>query len=43
VLFTSGYALDAFSDIETKELRFIAKPILPTLFLRQVREVLDEK
>jgi len=43
VLFTSGYTADTFSEIETKEFRFIAKPILPTQLLKMIREVLDGK
>ena len=43
VLFTSGYTAETFSDLETKEFRFIAKPILPTQLLKMIREVLDGK
>jgi two-component system, cell cycle sensor histidine kinase and response regulator CckA len=43
VLFTSGYTAEAFSDIEARSFRFIAKPILPTHLLKLIREVLDEK
>ena len=43
VLFTSGYTADTFSDLEAKEFRFIAKPILPTQLLRTIREILDGK
>jgi two-component system, cell cycle sensor histidine kinase and response regulator CckA len=43
VLFTSGYTADTFSDLETREFRFIAKPILPTQLLKMIREALDGK
>jgi two-component system, cell cycle sensor histidine kinase and response regulator CckA len=43
VLFTSGYTADTFSDLETRAFHFIAKPILPTMLLKLIREVLDEK
>ncbi|HEY5513734.1 MAG TPA: PAS domain S-box protein [Geomonas sp.] len=43
VLFTSGYTAETFCGIEAKDLRFIAKPVLPTQLLKMVREVLDEK
>ena len=43
VLFTSGYTADTFSEVASKEFRFIAKPILPTELLRTIREILDGK
>jgi two-component system, cell cycle sensor histidine kinase and response regulator CckA len=43
VIFTSGYTRDIVLDkgIETKEVDFISKPILPEDMLAKVREVLD--
>ena len=41
VLFTSGYTAETFSDVEAREFRFIAKPILPTQLLKMIREVLE--
>ena len=43
VLFTSGYSADTFHSVETREFPFIAKPILPMLLLKMIREVLDGK
>ncbi len=43
VIFTSGYTRDIVLDkgIETKEVDFLSKPILPEHMLNKVREVLD--
>jgi two-component system, cell cycle sensor histidine kinase and response regulator CckA len=43
VLFTSGYTAETFGDLETRAFHFIAKPILPTMLLKLIREVLDGK
>jgi two-component system, cell cycle sensor histidine kinase and response regulator CckA len=43
VLFTSGYTAETFSDVDSREFRFIAKPILPTQLLKMIRDALDGK
>jgi PAS domain S-box-containing protein len=40
-LFTSGYAVDIFSEREIQEAIFIQKPIIPTLLLKKIRKILD--
>ncbi len=39
-LFTSGYAADILNDSETNGEFFIPKPIIPTLLLKKIREIL---
>ncbi len=40
-LFTSGYTADIFDEEERRLISFIPKPIIPTLLLKKIREVLD--
>ena len=40
-LFTSGYAADIFDEGEKKLLHFLPKPLIPTMLLRKIREILD--
>jgi two-component system, cell cycle sensor histidine kinase and response regulator CckA len=40
-LFTSGYAADILDEQEKKDLNFIAKPIIPNMLLKKIREILD--
>jgi PAS domain S-box-containing protein len=41
-LFTSGYASDIFEYREITSINFISKPILPTILLNKIREILDK-
>lgn len=43
VLVTSGYPADTFGGLQVPGIRFIPKPVLPTLLLKTIREVLDGK
>jgi two-component system, cell cycle sensor histidine kinase and response regulator CckA len=40
-LFTSGYAADILGGQEKADLNFIAKPIIPNVLLKKIREILD--
>lgn len=40
-LFTSGYSADIFGEGEKRLLHFLPKPIVPTMLLRKIREMLD--
>ena len=40
-LFTSGYAADIIDEEEKKMLHFLSKPVVPTMLLRKIREILD--
>lgn len=41
-LFTSGYAADLFDEIDNNTLILLSKPIMPTLLLNKIRELLDK-
>ena len=41
-LFTSGYSADIFDEGEKKMLHFLTKPIIPTMLLKKIREILDK-
>ena len=40
-LFTSGYTADVFDGGEHKLQHFLSKPIIPTMLLKKIREMLD--
>jgi CheY-like chemotaxis protein len=40
-MFISGYAADIFDEGEKKLLHYLPKPIIPTMLLKKIREILD--
>lgn len=41
-LFTSGYTAEVFDEGENKLQHFLPKPVIPTMLLRKIREILDK-
>jgi CheY-like chemotaxis protein/two-component sensor histidine kinase len=41
-MFTSGYAADLFDEGEYKLQHYLSKPIIPTMLLSKIREILDQ-